>query len=157
MGLKAGTLFMKGTKYHISITGQEIYCDGTNVSTYDKSTNEVTITKLETSNNTITPQKLFTNFYSTDFLYLLNGDKKIGTKTQQEVELTPIDKAKPFFKVLLYVDKATQTISSTKIFEKAGNRTTLSVSGMTTNTPIMDDQFVFDAKKYPGTEVVDLR
>ena len=157
LGTKTGTLYMKGTKYHISITGQEIFCDGVNVSTYDKGTNEVTITKLEASNSTITPQKLFTNFYSTDFLSLLSGEKKQGAKTIQEIELTPIDKTKPFFKVVLYVDKSTQTISSTKIFEKAGSRTTLSVTGMTTNTPIGEDQFVFDIKKYPGTEVVDLR
>jgi hypothetical protein len=71
--------------------------------------------------------------------------------------LTPIDKSKPFFKVLVYVDKASQIISSTKVFEKTGNKYTYSVTGMNTTAPVNDTQFVFDAKKYPGAEVVDLR
>ena len=75
-----------------------------------------TISKLDPSNNTITPQKLFTNFYDKDFLYKLNSDAK-GT---QEIELTPIDKSKLFHKVIVYINKATKTITSTKVFEKAG-------------------------------------
>jgi hypothetical protein len=31
------------------------------------------------------------------------------------------------------------------------------VSGMNTTTVVADTQFVFDSKKYPGVEVVDLR
>ena len=100
------------------LTGQEIFCDGANVSTYDKASNELTITKLDNSNSTLTPQKIFTNFYSTDFLSKIKGEKKTGAKTIQEVELTPIDKTKPFFKVLIFIDKTSQTISSTKVFEK---------------------------------------
>jgi len=157
LGNKTGTVYMKGNKYRISVTGQDIFCDGGNVSTYEKSTNEVTITKLDPTVNTLTPQKLFTNFYDKDFLYKLNGEKKVKGKAVQEIELTPIDKSKPFFKVLLYIDKAASTISSAKLFEKTGNRFTFSVSGMTTNAAVTDDQFIFDAKKYPGVEVVDLR
>jgi outer membrane lipoprotein-sorting protein len=157
MANKSGTLYMKGSKYRISITGQEIFCDGSNVSTYDKSANEVTITKVDPAANTITPQKLFTNFYDKDFLYKLNGDKTVKGKTVQEIELTPVDKTKTFFKVLLFVDKATNTINGAKLFEKAGNRYTYTVSNLNGKANISDAQFVFDAKKYPGTEVVDLR
>ncbi|MEN9571297.1 MAG: hypothetical protein RL172_2528 [Bacteroidota bacterium] len=155
---KNGTVAMKGNKYRISVTGQEIFCDGANVSTYEKSTNEVTITRLDPSTNTITPQKLFTNFYDKDFLYKLNGEKNAKGKILQEIELTPIDKSKPFFKVLLYVDKAGKTISGAKLFEKTGNRFNYTVTGFTPNAAaVTDAQFVFDAKKFPGVEVVDLR
>ena len=148
-----GTVFMKGTKYRINVTGKDIFCDGSNVWTVDKAAKEITITKLDPSNNTITPQKLFTNFYDKDFLYKLNSD----TKGVQEIELTPIDKTKLFHKVIVYITKATQTITSTKVFEKAGNRYTYTVSGMNTKTNIPDATFVFDLKNYPGMEVVDLR
>lgn len=153
LGSKAGTVYMKGTKYRITVTGQEIFCDGSNVWTFDKASNEVTISKLDPTNNTITPQKLFTNFYDKDFLYKLNGE----VKGVQEVELTPIDKSKAFHKVLVNVNKASQTISSTKVFEKTGNRYTYAVSNMNTKSAVADAQFVFDQKKYPGVEVVDLR
>jgi len=155
LGVKTGTVYMKGIKYRISITGQEIFSDGSNVWTFDKAANEVTITKLDPSANSLTPQKLFTNFYEKDFLYKLNGPVKVGNKTLKEVELTPIDKTKPFHKVLLYVDN--NAISSTKIFEKTGNRYTYSTTALTPNSNVPDATFIFDAKKYPGVEVVDLR
>ena len=157
LGNKTGTVYMKGSKYRVTITGQEIFCDGNNISTYDKSANEVTITKIDPTANTLTPQKIFTNFYDKDFLYKLNRETIIAGKKVQELELTPIDKSKPFFKVLVYVDKAAQTINSTKIFEKTGNKYTYSVSKMNTAAPVSDAQFIFDIKKFPGTEVVDLR
>ncbi len=155
LGNKSGNVFMKGTKYRISASGQDIFSDGSNIWTYEKAANEVTINKIDPTANSITPQKLFTNFYDKDFLYKLNGIVKEGGKNMQEIELTPIDKTKPFFKVLLYVDKS--TIYTTKVFEKTGNRYTYSINNMKTNGVISDDTFVFDAKKYPGVEVVDLR
>jgi len=157
-GSKTGTVYMKGTKYRISVTGkdgQEIFCDGSNVWTYDRSSKEVTISKIDNSANSITPQKLFTNFYDKDFLYKLNGKTTLNGKQMDEVELTPIDKTKAFHKVLLYVDKS--VIYTTKVFEKTGNRLTYSVNSMTTTAAIPDATFVFDAKLYPGVEVVDLR
>jgi len=154
---KTGSVSMKGTKYRVTIVGQEIFCDGVNVWTYDKAANEVTITKLDNTSNTLTPQKLFTNFYDKDFLYKLNGEKKQGTKTLQEIEMTPTDKSKPFHKVYVYVDKTGKTLSSTKVMEKSGTRYSYTVNTLTPNGAIDDKQFVFDAKKYPGVEVVDLR
>jgi len=75
----------------------------------------------------------------------------------QEVELTPVDKTKPFFKVVIIVDKATKLISSTQVFEKNGNRYTYSMNNIVTNSTLADDMFAFDTKKYPGVEVIDLR
>jgi len=154
---KNGSIVMKGTKYKVSFSGQEIFCNGTTVWNYDKAANEVTISLLDASNGTITPQKLFTNFYDKDFRYILNGEKKIGAKVIQEIEMTPLDKSKPFHKVYLQIDKAAKTIYSTKVLENAGNRYTYTVSTMKTNAPISDNVFVFDKKKYPGVEEVDLR
>ena len=157
LGTKTGTVYMKATKYRVSITGQEIFCDGTNISTFDKSANEVTITKIDPTANSLTPQKVFTNFYDKDFLYKLNGETTVAGKKIQEIELTPIDKSKPFFKVLIYVDKASLTISSTKVFEKTGNKYSYVVNSINTNAAINDDQFIFAAKSFPGVEVIDLR
>lgn len=152
MGNKSGTVFMKGTKYRINVTGQEIYCDGSNVWTVDKAAKEVTISKLIPP--TIpSPRKAFHQFLRQRLLYKLNSD----AKGIQEIELTPIDKSKLFHKVIVYINKTTQTITSTKIFEKAGNRYTYTVSGMNTKGSIADDTFVFNQKNYPGMEIVDLR
>ena len=62
-----------------------------------------------------------------------------------------------FHKVILFINKAAKTITSTKVFEKAGNRYTYTVSGMNTATVISDAIFTFNQKNYPGMELVDLR
>jgi outer membrane lipoprotein-sorting protein len=154
---KSGAIKLKGTKYRVSFNGQEIFCDGKTVWNYDKGANEVTISKVESGSGTITPQKLFTNFYDKDFLYILTGEKKVAGKTIQEIEMTPTDKSKPFHKVYVQVDKAAKTIYSTKVLENAGNRYTYTVSTMKTNKTIADAEFAFNKSKYPGVEEVDLR
>lgn len=157
LSTKTGTISMKGTKYKVNFSGLDIFCDGSTIWSYDKSANEVTISKLDASSGMITPQKLFTNFYDKDFYYILNGEKKVGGKTIQEIEMTPIDKSKPFHKVYLQVDKTAKTVYSTKVLEKAGNRYSYTVSNFKTNVPVADSEFIFDKKKYPGVEEVDLR
>jgi outer membrane lipoprotein carrier protein len=159
LGTKKGTVSLKGSRYRVSIagTGQEIFCDGINIWTYDKSANEVTITKPDPSASTISMQKLFTSFYDKDFLYKLNGDKVVNKKTLQEIEMTPTDKNKPFHKVYVLVDKKSQTINSTRILDKSGNVMVYTVNTMNGSANLPDNLFVFDKAKYPGVEVVDLR
>jgi len=156
-GTKTGVVNMKGSKYRVTISGQEIYSDGSNIWTFDKSANEVQLTKFDASTNTITPQKMFTNFYDKDFLYKLNSETKQGGKTIQQVELTPVDKTKTFFKVLVDIDKNSNNIVSTTVYEKNGNRYIYKINSIKTNTDLPESLFVFDAKKYPNVEVVDLR
>ena len=156
-GTKAGTVMMKGVKYRVSITGQEIFCDGATIWTYDMAANEVQVSTLDNSSGSITPQKLFTNFYDKDFLFMLNPDVTKAGKTYQVVELTPVDKTKPFFKVVIEVDKASKVIMSTRVFEKNGNRYLYAINSMATTATIPDDSFAFNLKKYPGVEVIDLR
>ncbi|MCX8019555.1 MAG: outer membrane lipoprotein carrier protein LolA [Chitinophagaceae bacterium] len=152
-----GILRMKGTKYRISAGSQEIFCNGTTVWNYEKSSKEVTISTLDASSGMITPQKLFTDFYNKDYLYMLNGEKREGNKIIQEIQLTPTDKSRSFHKVYLWIDKNTKTIQGARILEKDGRRHTYTVSSLKTNIPMTDDTFVFDKKKYPGVEEIDLR
>jgi outer membrane lipoprotein-sorting protein len=157
-GSKSGTIYLKGSKYHINIpAGQDIYCDGKDVWTYDKSSNETTISKSDPGNQTLSPDKFFTNFYDKDFLYKLNGESQMGGRTVQEVELTPTDKTKSFFKALLYVDKTTHTLVSVRWFDKSGNKFSLDITKLNGNAPLTDEQLAYNKAKHPGAEEVDLR
>lgn len=157
LSAKSGTITMKGTKYRLSFGGQEIICNGTTVWNYDKAANEVTISNVDGSAGTITPQKLFSNFYDKDFYYILNPEKKVGAKLYQEVQMTPVDKSKSFHTVYLLIDKTAKTMYSTTVMENAGNRYSYTVSSMKPNLPTADNLFVFDKKKYPGVTIEDLR
>jgi outer membrane lipoprotein-sorting protein len=159
-GSKSGTIQLKGNHYHINIPGgQDIYCDGKDVWTYDKGSNETTITKNDPSTQTLSPDKFLssTPFYDKDFLYKLNGDSKIGARTVQEVELTPIDKTKTFFKALLEIDKATHTLVSVRWFDKSGNRYSLDITKLNGNATFTEAQLAYNKAKHPGAEEVDLR
>jgi outer membrane lipoprotein carrier protein len=155
-GTKKGTASMKGIKYLVQLSGQEIYCDGKTIWTYDKSSNEVTITKVDPTSTTISPQKLFTNFYDKDFLYKVNGEQKTGTKTLVEIEMTPVDKSQNFHKVYLYVDKKTYIVSPIKVLDKNGNRYIYTVMSLNGNAGLTDASFIFDKSKHPGVEEVNL-
>ncbi len=151
MGLKTGTFYLKGSKYRITATAQEVFSDGSNTWTLDKAAKECTINKIDPNATTITPQKLFTNFYDKDYLYKLNGT----TKGVSEIELTPLDKTKPIFKMLLYISN--NAITSAKFLEKTGNKYLLNISNVNPNSIVTDATFIFDVKKFPGVDVVDLR
>jgi outer membrane lipoprotein-sorting protein len=58
---------------------------------------------------------------------------------------------------LVEIDKTSKNIVSTKVFEKNGNRYTYTITSMKTNTDIPESVFVFDQKKYPNAELIDLR
>jgi outer membrane lipoprotein carrier protein len=156
LSTKKGTVSMKGSKYKVNMSGLEIFSDGKTSWSYDKSANEVTVNGVD-GGSAMTPQKLFSNFYDKDFYYKLNGEKKLGGKAVQEIEMTPADKTRPFHKVYVYVDKTTNTISSAKFLEKTGNRYSYTINSLKANAAISDADFAFDKKRYPGVEVVDLR
>jgi outer membrane lipoprotein-sorting protein len=157
-GIKKGTILMKGNKYKVNLTGQEIYNNGKTNWTYDKSANEVTITKPDPSSNSLaSPQTLLTNFYDKDFLYKMNGEQKMGGKTVQEIEMTPTDKTRNFHKVYLYIDKKSHMVTSGKLLDKNGNRYIYTLNNLNGKASISDASFVFDKSKYPGVEEIDLR
>lgn len=157
LSTKKGSVVMKGNKFRVSMDGLEIFSDGHTVWNYDKSANEVTVNNLNESGNGMTPQKVFTNFYDKDFFYKLNGNKTVNGKTVQEIELTPTDKTRPYFKVYVWVDKVANTIYSARFLEKSGGRYSYTVNTLKPNASVADKEFVFNKSKYPGVEVVDLR
>jgi hypothetical protein len=71
--------------------------------------------------------------------------------------MTPVDKTKAFHKVYLLVDKKTQTVYSTRVLEKNGNKYSYTVNSLNGKASIPDETFVFNNSMHPGVEEVDLR
>jgi outer membrane lipoprotein-sorting protein len=154
---KKGTFSMKGEKYHVSLNGQEIICDTKTIWTYTKDANEVQISKFDPKEQTISPAKLFTDFYDKEYKYHYIGQKKIAGKNCDVIEMTPINQDKKFAKIEISVDKATSVVVGGNVWEKNGNKYAYDISGFTPNANIPDNTFTFDPKAHPGVEVVDLR
>lgn len=153
---KKGTIYMKGPKYRVSLGGQEIICDNKTVWTYIKEANEVQVSNYNPDEQTISPAKLFTNFYDKEYKYKYGGTRKVNGKDADIIELTPIGAGKQFSKIELAIDK-TNVIAGGRVWEKGGNEFQYDVNNFKANAPLDDALFTFDKKKYPGVEVVDLR
>ncbi|MBB2144371.1 outer membrane lipoprotein carrier protein LolA [Pedobacter sp. LMG 31464] len=153
-----GTLYVKANanKYKVAMTNQDLISDGKVQWTYLKSDKEVQISNVDNSGDAINPAKIFT-IYEKGFKYLYTGESKVGTKVYQMIDLSPLDAKKTVFKVRLSIDKVSKQIANVVIFEKNGNTYTYNVKTFSPNVKVPETTFAFDAKKYPGVEVVDLR
>jgi outer membrane lipoprotein-sorting protein len=153
-----GSLIANSTanKYKVTMTDQELYSDGKSQWTYLKANKEVQVTDVDNNTDGINPAKIFT-IYEKGYKYLFTGEKKVGTKTLQTIDLSPLDIKKSIFKIRLTIDKAAKQITNVVIFDKSGNRYTYAIKSFTPNVKVAESAFAFDAKKYPGVEVVDLR
>jgi outer membrane lipoprotein-sorting protein len=153
---QVGTLLLSGAKYRLGISGQEVISDGKTIWTYMKEAKEVQINEVDPTDDGIKPSEIFT-MYEKGFIYKFVDEKSVAGKVQQNLELTPTDKTKTFFKIKLTIDKSSKQIVKSVIFEKTGNRYTYAIKSFTPNFAVNASTFTFDAKKYPGVEVVDLR
>ncbi|MFZ4522845.1 MAG: LolA family protein [Bacteroidales bacterium] len=149
---KTVSLLVSGDKYKMSAAGQTVICDGKTIWTYIKESNEVQINALENKDDALTPSKLLTS-------YNANYKSKIIKSNDpaiESVELTPAT-GKNFIKAILGIDKSKKQIKSFTLFDKSGNTFTYNVKTYVTDTPVTDADFTFDAKKFPGVEVIDMR
>lgn len=153
---QVGTLHLKGKKYRLIFSGQEIICDSKTIWNYAKDSKEVNVSNVDPKEAALSPSDIFT-MYEKGFKYAFIEEKVIANKTCQVIDLIPLDKNKSYFKVRLTVDKKAKQLVQSKIFDKNGNRYTYTVKTLTANPTVADAFFTFDTKKYPGVEVVDLR
>ena len=151
-----GNITVKGQKYRLKTSGQEIYNNGKEVSTYIKETNEVNISDYEPSENDLNPAKVYT-FDKKGFRYVFIQELKEGAETYEVIELSPEKKGTQVAKVKIKLNKKDKSVKSWVITDKNGKRQTFKVNKFTPNVAVDDKYFVFDQSKYPGVEVNDLR
>jgi outer membrane lipoprotein-sorting protein len=153
---QTGNLILSGAKYRLNIAGQEVICDGKTTWTYMKEAKEVQVNSVDANEDGIKPAEIFT-MYDKGFLIKFVNESQVGAKVLQNLELTPTDKSKAFFKIKLTVDKSAKQLVKSVIFDKNGNRYTYVIKNFNANTAVSPSTFTYDAKKYPGVELVDLR
>ena len=151
-----GTLYQKGKKFRVNMSGQEIYCDGKTLWTYLQDANEVQISKFDDKMMDISPREIFT-IYEKGFVHRYGGQVGSGSNRLEVVELTPKDKNKSYFKVKLAVDKLANKIKEMSVYGKNGVISTYIITAFEPNVNISDSYFKFDAKEKPGVIEIDLR
>lgn len=155
---QAGTLFVRSkvNKYKVILKGQELISDGKSQWMYLKADKEVQLSEVDNSADALNPAKLFT-IYEKGFKSVYVNDSQLSGKTVHNIELSPLDSKRSFFKVKLQIDKVSKQIMNAVIFDKNGNRYTYTIKSFNPNIKVPESTFAFDAKLYPGVELVDLR
>ena len=158
METQSGTLFVKSkeNKYKVSMEDQDLISDGKSKWTYLKDDKEVQLSNVDNKDDALNPAKIFT-LYEKGYKYTYTGDSKLNGKVNYTIELAPLDIKQSFFKIRLSIDKATKNLTQATIFDRNGSRYTYAIKTFTPNTIIPESTFMFDSKKNPGVEVVDLR
>lgn len=150
-GSKSGNISIKGQKYILKQGNTEIICDAVKIYNFDGA-KTVTITPVEESGQTLSPQNLLSNFYDKDFTYKLISSKT----TFHEIELKPNDKRKNFTTVTVFIDKKKNLITKAKILDKSNNIIEFSLTNIKTNANLNEKLFVFNKTRYPkNVEILD--
>ncbi len=149
-----GKLEIKGKKYRLDMKQQTIMTDGSILWVVLKDAKEVNVSDYEPAPDELTPTSVFT-LYEKGFEPYMQAEG--STVTSKVIDLVPIDKKKPYFKIKLSVDPAKALLTQAVVMNKDGSRMTYVIRDFKSNTPINDKQFQFQKAQFPQFEVIDLR
>lgn len=152
-----GILKMKGDKYYIKLSDNQIYSDGETRWTYSTDMNEVYIDNANVGENALNPAKIYT-IWETGFKHYYNGEKTEDGVTYQVIKLVPENPAdKNFHTVKVFINKAKDQVGKIVIYGKQGENFTYAVTTLETNIPYDANTFVFSKSAHPGVDVIDNR
>jgi outer membrane lipoprotein-sorting protein len=155
----AGSIIVQGEKYMLSMSEQEIYNNGSTLWTYLKDANEVNIDDYTPDDGDMSPSNIYSS-YQNGYKYRWVEEKQIGSWKIDVVELQPEKPDDPdmmFFKVILNIDQADNSIHSWMMYDRNGNVFSYTISGFNPGFQATDDMFEFNPAKHPDVEIVDLR
>ncbi len=150
-GVKSGVISIKGAKYVLAQGKMQVISDGVKTYNFDGA-KTITVTSLEESGQSLSPQKILSGDYAKDFVC-----KLIGTKAgQSEIEMKPIDPRKNFSTVNVFLNNAKSMIKKAVILDKSNNTLIVSFSNLVSNKVLDNSLFVFNKAKYPkDVEILD--
>lgn len=156
--VQEGTIAQAGDRYRVDLSDQSFICDGTSLWYHQISNNEVQINNAEDVDGEMLSPKDFMKIYEKeDFIYaLVNQFVEKGVAIQQ-IEFKPTDKNSEYSKMRLTVDKRQNRIMRIKVFAKDGSRYTFKLKNLVPDKDFASTYFKFDASKFPGIHVEDLR
>jgi len=154
---QVGKVYVKGDKYHLETDEMLRMSDGVTIWTYFRGEKEVQITAYEGNETEINLARLY-KLYEKGYLLLLMGEESIEGQPYQIIDLTPMDRTSPYFKIRLMVSKTTRLLFEAKIFSRNGTHYTYRINKIDTKpTPRENSYFIFDTAAFGDIEINDLR
>jgi outer membrane lipoprotein-sorting protein len=156
-----GSMLLKGDKFRLNADGTITICDGKIRWVYLEESKEVNISKRIDSESLEAEERFLNNplslytIYRKGFKYMKFGEETIDNKVYRLIDLSPEDINKPYFKVRCWIS-GSNDLYMMRYFQKDGTRITFKFKNFTPNAKTKDTDFVFQAKDYPGVEVIDM-
>ncbi len=156
---QSGKIVQSGEFYKVHLADQAIYCDGTGIYVHLIDNNEVQINDIDDGDDSemMSPKDLLRVYESEAFEYAITGEAKEGGKVVKYIEFKPTDADSEYAKLKMTVLSKKPELKSMTIFGKDGSRYTIQVKSILFDKKYEKSIFEFDASKYPGIRVEDLR
>jgi len=154
-----GSVKIKGSKYYVTMSNFQIWCDGKTVWNYNKEGNEVTIDNLaDVKDGGFDPAELFTIWEKNFKHEMKNANATVDGVACYQIALYPNDvKSKAYHTIILNIDKTKMEVLKAEIKTRENATITYKVKSFKTTTEITDGEFIFNKAKFPGVEEIDNR
>ena len=154
-----GSVKIKGSKYYVTMSNFQIWCDGKTVWNYNKEGNEVTIDNLaDVKDGGFDPAELFTIWEKNFKHEMKNANATVDGVACYQIALYPNDvKSKAYHTIILNIDKTKMEVLKAEIKTRENATITYKVKSFKTTNEIADGEFIFNKAKFPGVEEIDNR
>ncbi len=151
-----GTVQIKGDMYKLNITDQEVYCDGTNITTYLKEDNECYKSLLEDAEEDVLSPKEILTIWEDGYKYRYDGTQQYAGSTCEVIFLYPKDPANSeFHTVKLLINQEKSEVVYVYLKGKDGTNMKYKLVDMQRDLEIDDSNFTFNEAEHPGVECFD--
>ena len=150
-----GTFTLKGSKFALEMNAMTVFFNGKTQWSYVPQSNEVSITEpSEKELSEINPMAILSGFKSKCSIRFAPGIKSAQNYC---IEMIPRTKNKDISKIDVQVNKINNNLFSIKLNNRNGSYSLLTLSNFQKGVKVSDSNFVFNAARYKGVEVNDLR
>ncbi len=152
-----GSIRLKGQKFKLEVEDMTTWFDGSNQWVYLKSNQEVNVSNpTEEELLTINPINVF-QLYKHGYSCSYKGTGTSSGLPVHNILLAPKNKYSQVSGIQVAFDKNSLRPVTIVITNKDKSGTTVSITSYQGGNTFADSQFVFPAKEYPSTQVIDLR
>jgi outer membrane lipoprotein-sorting protein len=153
--ISEGTFTLKGNKFVLELEEMKAWFDGKTQWSYVLQNNEVSITEpTEKELAETNPMAILSGFKTK---CLIRFSAKIKSDQNYFIEMIPRDKKNDITKIDVQVNKTNRNLFSIKLTNRNGSISTLTLTDFQKGLNVSDHLFVFNANKYKGVVVNDLR
>ena len=147
-----GTYKNKGVKFFLKLKEMDVFTNGKMYYSVNYKSKEVQIQDYNQNLKKDLPFEQINN-YKKKYKYRV---KEVLDKNRKVIELVPLNKNNPIFKIDVVVQTLSNQLKSIKVYEKSGYRILYTISKLKENEKLSDTEFEFNSKNYSDFEILDL-